>query len=449
MSRFTFLMVVLATTTSLLGCGEEEGPDPCAASPCQNDGVCLAARSEAVCLCAPGYSGARCEVDVDDCDPDPCFNGGTCTDRVDGFTCACATGFSGLQCETDVDDCSATSCANGGVCVDLVDGFACACAAGFTGPTCEVDVDDCDPDPCFNGGTCTDAVDGFTCECLTGFWGTQCEAAIEPLAVTTPAPLAPAIVGFPYADQMLRTGGTSAAVWSIVPGGTNTAWLTIDPATGRIEGTPTAAELGPVSLTVRIEEPRYPENSAEATFAFDVIDPPPPSYQTSFEGACPAGWTLTGDWQCGVPSGVGPASAYDGTQCIGTQLAGPYQNLQTWAGTTATSPEIALPASLPQTLVFRAWIDTEGATYDGFGLQISTDGTSFTTLTSVTPAYPLTIAGQPAWGGRQAALGWQTLEADLAAYAGQTVRIRFAFQSDSSGTFPGVYVDDVQVVFAR
>lgn len=66
-------------------------------------------------------------------------------------------------------------------------------------------------------------------------------------------------------------------------------------------------------------------------------------------------------------------------------------------------------------------------------------------MTTVTPAYPLTIAGQPAWGGHQSALGWQATQADLSAYSGQTVRLRFGFQSDSSGSFAGAFIDDFHV----
>jgi hypothetical protein len=402
-----------------------------------------------VCLCAAGYSGASCETDIDDCARNPCFNGGTCTDGVDAFTCTCAAGFSGVQCETNIDDCTASSCQNGGVCVDRVDGYVCACPAGFTGTMCEVNVDDCTPNPCFNGGACTDGADSFTCTCLAGYWGTQCEAMIDQLAVTTPAPLGPAVTDVVYSVQMLRTGGDSAATWSIVPGGTNNAWLSIDPSTGVLTGTPTAAELGPVSLTVHVDEPFYPADFAEATYTFDVITPPTPAYQTDFEGTCPVGWTLTGDWECGAPTTVGPPTAYSGVQCIGTQIAGFYNNFDSYLGTTATSPPIVLPSDLPQTLTFRAWFDTEGATYDGFNVQITTDGGATNTVVgTVTPAYNLTVGGEPAWGGHQEALGWQLMQADLSPWIGQTVEIRFAFHSDSSGTFAGVYIDDVLVDYA-
>ena len=172
---------------------------------------------------------------------------------------------------------------------------------------------------------------------------------------------------------------------------------------------------------------------------------PPVVYSTGFE-TCPDGWTLTGDWQCGVPQNVGPATAFEGTQCLGTQIAANYSDLQTWAGTTATSPDIDLTGLTNPTATFRMWVDTEGSTYDGADLLISTDGGAiYAVVTSVTPAYSLVIGGNPAWGGHQAVLGWQAVEVDLSAYAGNTVRLRFAFQSDSSGNYAGFYVDSFSV----
>jgi bacillopeptidase F (M6 metalloprotease family) len=171
-----------------------------------------------------------------------------------------------------------------------------------------------------------------------------------------------------------------------------------------------------------------------------------PAYSTSFEGVCPNGWTLTGDWQCGVPMNVGPVSAYAGTQCIGTRIAGNYHDLQTWDGTTATSPDIDLTNVPNPVVTFRMWIDTEGSIYDGVNLQISTDGgVTFSIINDVMPMYTLTVLGKPAWGGHQQALGWQLIQADLSPFAGQIVRLRFAFRSDSSSTFAGVYIDDLLV----
>ncbi len=266
----------------------------------------------------------------------------------------------------------------------------------------------------------------------------------NPLYITTTSPLADLYSGQPYSVPIARNGGTPAAVWSIVPGGTNDAWLSIDSATGVLSGTPTPQQAGPVSVTVRVEEPGLPTNYDEKTFTFNVDYA---SYYTSFEGGCPAGWTLAGtNWQCGVPSAVGPATAFNGTQCIATRIAGNYTNNQTYTGSTATSPEIDLSGSPAPKVTFRMWIDTEGSTRDGVNLKVSTDGgATYTVLDAVSPPYPLTINGQSAWGGHQSGLGWQLVEANLAAFSGQIVRLQFSFRSDSSGVFPGVYIDDFLV----
>lgn len=169
-------------------------------------------------------------------------------------------------------------------------------------------------------------------------------------------------------------------------------------------------------------------------------------YSTDFEGPCPNGWTLSGDWECGPPSVVGPPAAFSGTQCIATQIAGNYHDNDTWATTTATSPSIDLTMAPAPKLTFRMWMDSEGAAYDGANLRISTDnGVSYSILNTVVPAYPLVINGEAAWGGHQAALGWQLVQADLSAYAGQIILLRFAFRSDTSSAFPGIYIDDVLV----
>jgi len=273
---------------------------------------------------------------------------------------------------------------------------------------------------------------------------TVAEPALIPLYITTPSPLLDAYVGRSYLATLARVGGSSNAVWTIDSGSVNAGWLSIDAATGVISGTPTTANLGPVSITVHVEEPSQPSNFADQAFTFNVD---PDLYYTSWEGACPGGWTLLGDWQCGVPTNTaGPATASAGTQCLGTGMVTDYSNNDTWAATTATSPPIDFTGVVSPTLTFRMWIDTEGGLYDGANLQISTDGgLTYSVVTTVMPVYSLTIASEPAWGGHQAGLGWQLVQADLTAYANKHVLLRFAFQSDASGTWAGAFVDDFLV----
>lgn len=161
---------------------------------------------------------------------------------------------------------------------------------------------------------------------------------------------------------------------------------------------------------------------------------------------CPNGWTFGGDWQCGAPTNVGPPAAHSGSNVIGTKINGFYSINQSFSTTVATSPSIKLTNATNPMLSFWAWVHTEGGTFDGWNMQVSTDGgQNFSDLTPLAPPYNLTIAGKPAWGGNHAGDGWQNYTADLTAYVGQQINLRFAFQSDGATVFPGVYIDDIVV----
>ncbi|MEJ7730403.1 MAG: putative Ig domain-containing protein [Polyangiaceae bacterium] len=249
------------------------------------------------------------------------------------------------------------------------------------------------------------------------------------------------VVGQPYNAALQRVGGSSAAVWSVVSG-TNHGWLTLNPSTGALTGNPSAAQAGPVTITVHVEEPGLPSNFDEATFTFNVISA---TYFQSFEGPCPNGWAYTGAWECGTPTVVGPPAAYSGLQCLGTNLDGDYGLNIDWGTMTATSPAINLAGLAAPVLSWQAYVHTEGNTYDGYNLKVSVNGGAFNVVSTVSPAYPLTIDAQPAWGGDKSLDGWALYTADLTAFAGQSVQVRFDFTTDGSIVKPGVYIDDVIV----
>lgn len=268
------------------------------------------------------------------------------------------------------------------------------------------------------------------------------EASAMPLAITTSS-LPDAIAGNPYAATLAKTGGTTGSLWSITGGISNWQWLTIDAHTGALGGTPTTANIGAVSVEVKVEEPAVPSNFAKKLLTFNVVTA---IFFEGFEGTCPNGWTLGGDWQCGTPSSVGPATAYSGSHCLATQLASNYNYSQSWTTCVATSPDIPLTTANPK-LAFRMWLNTEGSSYDGANLKVSADGgTTYSIVNNVTPAYNLTsVGGEVAWGSDQSSKGWQLVEADLSSYVAQTIRLRFAFRSDSAVNRPGVYIDDVMI----
>lgn len=114
-----------------------------------------------------------------------------------------------------------------------------------------------------------------------------------------------------------------------------------------------------------------------------------------------------------------------------------------------TSPDITLPPSPAGNIIltFKSKYKIEPPTggypegydgWDGINVRISTDGGE--TFREITPigGYPQSSMygfgyngegpGHPGWGGASA--GWVTPQFNLNAYAGQTVRIRFAFGSD-------------------
>lgn len=172
------------------------------------------------CICAPGFTGSLCDVNIDECLSNPC-NLGTCLDDVNGYTCLCPAdsrpfdpscnllppctsnpcqnngtcqeesdsyayscdcplGFEGLNCEANTDDCRVgnVTCANGGTCIDLIADFRCQCPAGFEGRFCEENVDDCIGHLCQFGSACIDGVDGYLCLCLPGYTGVLCNVTI-------------------------------------------------------------------------------------------------------------------------------------------------------------------------------------------------------------------------------------------------------------------------------
>ncbi|WP_406242682.1 S8 family serine peptidase [Tissierella carlieri] len=139
-------------------------------------------------------------------------------------------------------------------------------------------------------------------------------------------------------------------------------------------------------------------------------------------------------WAWGVPTS-GPDGAASGTKLWATNLGGNYPMS---SDSYIVSPVIVLPEGSNSVLTFNHWVDMEGTTtlYDYGQVQISTDdGATWTNIT-------------PAEGGKygRRVQAWANEEISLAAYAGNTVKIRFFFHSDGSVAYTGWYIDDVFVM---
>uniref|UniRef100_A0A8C2PBT7 Sushi, von Willebrand factor type A, EGF and pentraxin domain containing 1 n=1 Tax=Capra hircus TaxID=9925 RepID=A0A8C2PBT7_CAPHI len=153
--------------------------DECSSLPCHNNGICKDRVGEFICECPSGYTGQLCEENVNECSSSPCLNKGTCVDGLAGYHCTCVKGYMGLHCETEVNECQSSPCLNNAVCEDQLGGFLCKCPPGFLGTRCDINMDECLSQPCKNGATCKDGANSFRCQCAAGFTGTHCELNIN------------------------------------------------------------------------------------------------------------------------------------------------------------------------------------------------------------------------------------------------------------------------------
>lgn len=152
------------------------------------------------------------------------------------------------------------------------------------------------------------------------------------------------------------------------------------------------------------------------------------------------GWTTTGKWAFGVPTGAGgdhggadPRAGYTGMNVYGYNLAGGYDN-------NMTPQYLATPAIDCSTyknvhLLFRRWLCIETSQYDHASIQASTDGSSWTTVWDFS-------------GATLVETSWSLQDVDISSVADNqaAVYIRWVMgPTDVGYTWGGWNIDDVLV----
>lgn len=199
---------------------------------------------------------------------------------------------------------------------------------------------------------------------------------------------------------------------------------------------------GNYTYTVHCAAPNYQEAITEFTvdagqtniLNFEL------QFVQSFEGD-DGGFSGTGEWEWGTPTpNGGPASAYEGENCWGTDLDGNYNGP---SSQYLTTPEFELSAAVgPYALNFYHWYDTNDG-WDGGQIQISVDGGDSWNIINPEGGYPdptvVGLSGGPGYTGNSG--GWVPAVFDLTDYAGETVTFRFRFGATNSQGYKGWFVD--------
>ncbi len=151
------------------------------------------------------------------------------------------------------------------------------------------------------------------------------------------------------------------------------------------------------------------------------------------------------NWEIGDPSGAGPGTALNGTNCAGTNIDDVYYTYG--ADITMVSPYVQLGPGT-QILSFYTWYNIRYGcnARDGGFVEINNGGG----WTQIWPngGYPASGSMGGYWtdGFSGDSNGWQYYEFDLSAYAGQIVQVRFHFaESQYCNNYWGWYVDDVSI----
>ena len=179
-------------------------------------------------------------------------------------------------------------------------------------------------------------------------------------------------------------------------------------------------------------------------------------------GGIPTGWSVNGDWEFGplATTQMGPINFPTTPFGFATNLGGTYSS---GAWDHLFTPGYSIPAGASARLTFSHWMCAE-SNWDGGTIFISTNnvnwnhfdpgGAAFYDVNGFSSNTNGQLANLWLFDGRNSVPPggfscngphnlWEAKSADLSSYSGQTVWFRFTFETDSSVTDEGWYLDDV------
>ncbi|MEO1129591.1 MAG: proprotein convertase P-domain-containing protein [Planctomycetota bacterium] len=192
--------------------------------------------------------------------------------------------------------------------------------------------------------------------------------------------------------------------------------------------TPATDYIGPDSLTYRCNDG---QNSNTATVDISV-GTQVTAY--SFPLDSDPGWTTEGQWAWGMPTGAedDPSGGATGDNCYGYNLDGDYAN--NIPEYTLTMPALDLSDYTNVQLKFWRWLGVESSSFDQAALEMSTDGSTYSTVWAHS-------------GSSFQDTAWTQVTFDLPAASQQpTVYLRWVMgTTDGSVTYSGWHIDDISV----
>ena len=263
-------------------------------------------------------------------------------------------------------------------------------------------------------------------------------AIVTPAApsITTKSPLTDSMVGSTFSQTLAATGGTKPYTWSISAGALPTG-LSLS-SDGIVAGTPTDA--GSFTFTVRVTD----ANSDASTKVFTMLIAQAPSTALFIDLGTDPGWTTTGEWAYGTPTGGGgtsygykdPTSGATGSNVYGVNLSGDY-SLTAGDPQYLTTTALNLVGFTATHLRFKRWLNADMAPFCTETVEVSNDGTTWTNLfTNPTD----TAVSENAWTTQTYTLG-AAMDNQPAVY------IRWGHQIGSGAyVYSGWNIDDIEIL---